>query len=248
LKTRRELSAIERARKAALTDDPSPRRVKFADRLRRQPTKNEALLWHRLKSLRFKWDVEIWRQTVIENYILDFYFPDLYLGVELDGPLHDPEKDSRRDAKLLHRGVRIIRFPNPENKQELTDLIYKISTEVNFQKNRKNLGNPQNWRDSSFLPPPDTKNTFEPCWNDEYGGNVEKARKSLIREGLVDAKLCGNYVRPVNKKPGCPRQVFASAEVAENELRRLKNSGVVATIEQCAICHRIHIKNVRSPE
>ena len=246
--TKRALSRIEHLRKVSLTDDPDPRRLKFSDGLRRKPTKNESILWAALRKLQKRWEVRIWRQTVIEGYILDFYFPDLSLGVELDGPFHDPEKDSRRDARLLHRGVRIIRFPNPTDKDDVRDIIFKVYSEVRFQKGRGLQRNPQKSGDSSLqglLPESSHENKKTPPCIDERSGNLEKARRALISEGLVSANLSGKFLRTVEKGEGCQRQRYVSKEIAANMARNLEKLGIIATVETCPACRGIHIKELR---
>jgi very-short-patch-repair endonuclease len=65
--------------------------------------------------------------------IVDFYFPQLKLVVELDGSQHDPQKDSQRDARLLKNGVNVIRFANPTNQAELNSIFYRIYSEARYK-------------------------------------------------------------------------------------------------------------------
>jgi len=45
--------------------------------------------------------------------IVDFFFPDQNIIIEIDGACHDPEKDSRRDEWFTReRGIKILRFTN----------------------------------------------------------------------------------------------------------------------------------------
>ncbi|ACG76635.1 conserved hypothetical protein [Phenylobacterium zucineum HLK1] len=84
-----------------------------ARRLRREATAGERRLWallrdRRLQGLKFR------RQFPVGPYVLDFVCLRHRLALEADGPLHDPERDARRDAWLAARGFRVIRFANAE--------------------------------------------------------------------------------------------------------------------------------------
>jgi very-short-patch-repair endonuclease len=62
----------------------------------------------RLAALKFR------RQFPIGPYVVDFVCLRLRLVVELDGPFHDPEHDTVRDAWLVAQGFTILRFPNSQ--------------------------------------------------------------------------------------------------------------------------------------
>ena len=49
-------------------------------------------------------------------FILDFYCPELRLGIEVDGPIHDSQKhyDQLRDSLLADKGISVFRFTNDE--------------------------------------------------------------------------------------------------------------------------------------
>jgi very-short-patch-repair endonuclease len=56
------------------------------------------------------------RQYVQYGYILDFYCPTLRMGIEVDGYVHDEQRqyDSRRDNALARHGIQIFRFNNDD--------------------------------------------------------------------------------------------------------------------------------------
>ena len=97
-------------------------------RMRRAPTSAEDRLWQelrggRLDGLRFR------RQHAVGRFILDFYCVKAGLVVEVDGPIHDKqrEQDQEREAYLEARGLRILRFSNHEvleNTQAVIDAIH----------------------------------------------------------------------------------------------------------------------------
>ena len=67
------------------------------------------------------------RQHSIGNYILDFYCPEEYLAIELDGAGHfgDAARDYDRERRLFveYFGVKVIRF---ENKRVFEDLDWVL--------------------------------------------------------------------------------------------------------------------------
>ena len=106
--------------------------TQFARQLRRNQTKEEALLWYRfLRTYKPRFH----RQYVIGNYIVDFYCHKARLVVELDGSQHyDPQKmqqDQERTACLESNGLHVLRFTNLDILQrfsavcEMIDMVVK---------------------------------------------------------------------------------------------------------------------------
>lgn len=222
-------------------DNPSLQHLAYAEHLRQNETYFERRLWKKIRGeIR---GAQVWRQTVVQGCIVDFYIPDLYLAIELDGKQHDPEKDSRRDAHLLNSGITTLRFKNPTTQSELNDIFFTISAEV-----RHRLSNrfPQFAQDLSkhqrgFLGVFKSKKEKENCL-DNLGGNVEKPAKTLKPLTERSGKGCGW----LNESEGiCTKQIFASLEVAERMVRTLANAGVPAQVVRCEKCHRIHVKELR---
>lgn len=106
---------------------------KNAQTLRRNMTKEEALLWYQYlcrSKFRFR------RQYIIGNYIVDFYCHQAKLVIELDGSQHytpnEQEYDQRRTAYLEQLGLRVIRYSNLDVLHRFRDVceeIYKITEE-----------------------------------------------------------------------------------------------------------------------
>ncbi len=83
-----------------------------AKELRQALSRPEAKLWislsrRRLEGLHFR------KQHPIGPFILDFYCSAVRLAIEIDGQSHGygdrPERDERRDAWLLERGIMTLR-------------------------------------------------------------------------------------------------------------------------------------------
>jgi|GEM_PF-1659108 len=228
-------------------EDPSLQHLAYAEHLRKNQTFFERWLWKKLKgSVRGS---QVWRQTVVQGFIIDFYIPELYLAVELDGQQHDQRKDSLRDKQLLNKGITTLRFKNPTNQAAVNDIFSTIYAEV---RHRQSSPFPQNPQDLSkhqrgFMGNFKSQGREENC-SYKRGGNVEK-EKTLNSISRLPESTCRKIVEDYAKRSGergsCTRQVFASMEVAKTTARALEKLGLLATPERCKICGLIHIEELR---
>jgi very-short-patch-repair endonuclease len=89
----------------------------IARNLRKRMTRQEVMLWGRLRELR-ELGFHFRRQSPIAHYIVDFECRRRRLVVEIDGTQHGfsrhRERDQLRDRTLNERGYRVLRFANPE--------------------------------------------------------------------------------------------------------------------------------------
>lgn len=95
----------------------NPKRTKAQRKyLRNNMTKAEVMLWSKLKG-RNMLDYKFRRQHGIENYIVDFYCPELNLVIEVDGESHytleGKKHDETRTEFLNELDIYILRFTNP---------------------------------------------------------------------------------------------------------------------------------------
>lgn len=94
-------------------------------------------------------------QKVISNMIVDFFFPKRLLVLEIDGPKHDQEKDSRRDAYIRSIGFNTLRFSNNQILTESTDLASEINAfpakKVNLKKNKEILKSVGSWMNGEIF-------------------------------------------------------------------------------------------------
>lgn len=85
----------------------------LADHMRDRPTGLERILYERIQlaiASSFQ-RLTLRKQEQRCGYILDAYIPELNIGFEADGPFHDREYDTHRDAVLRRNGgTRVIRF------------------------------------------------------------------------------------------------------------------------------------------
>lgn len=101
--------------------------------MRNNPTPAEAVLWQLLKGN--KLDVHFRRQQIITRFIVDFVCLSKKLVVEVDGDIHDHQKeeDEARTKELNDLGYKVIRFRNEEVIGNTDAVIKKIKEQIAAQ-------------------------------------------------------------------------------------------------------------------
>jgi very-short-patch-repair endonuclease len=94
----------------------TPRKARFAKKLRRKLTRAERAFWEICQTLRTE-GIIFWRQVVLCGYVADFWCPRLKLVVEIDGDSHLSESAQNYDrhrARVMreHHDAKTIRFTN----------------------------------------------------------------------------------------------------------------------------------------
>jgi very-short-patch-repair endonuclease len=107
---------------------------KKAIELRNNMTKDEIILWSRLRMRQVSgWKFR--RQQPIFNYIVDFYCHELKLIIEVDGEIHNlPDQiksDMFRNNILTINGYNVIHFTNHEIETNINSVIAKIIAKIN---------------------------------------------------------------------------------------------------------------------
>jgi very-short-patch-repair endonuclease len=103
-----------------------------AEVLRKDMTVAEKKLWDRLNKsqlgVRFK------AQHPIDIFIADFYCHKFKLVVEIDGGIHETQKeyDEGRTAELESWGLTIIRFSNEEVMNDIEKVVERIKNHLNL--------------------------------------------------------------------------------------------------------------------
>ena len=105
-------------------------KLQRARELRRDMTPAEKLLWQELRAN--KLGVHFRRQQVIAGFIVDFYCHKVALVIEVDGDIHDLQKegDAKRDKALSELGLKIVRFRNEEILKDLTIVLGRIKEKL----------------------------------------------------------------------------------------------------------------------
>ena len=98
-----------------------------AKKLRREMTPAEKILWKELRTNKLK-GLHFRRQQIVHGYFADFYCHQHELIVELDGGIHELQKeyDAEREEYLIAIGFRIIRFTNEDITGNLKGVLQKI--------------------------------------------------------------------------------------------------------------------------
>lgn len=130
-----------------LTPDPSPGErgretankqawpylQKFSKQNRSNPTKEESLLWDRLRNNQLGHKIR--RQHAIGSFIADFVCLDKRLVIEVDGEYHDknPEYDKERSAFLQVEGFAVLRFSNAEVNADPDSVAARIKASLDLR-------------------------------------------------------------------------------------------------------------------
>ena len=90
----------------------NPKLKERAKELRKAGSLPEALLWKEIKNKKIN-GLNFNRQTVIGNYIVDFFCPKTGLVIEIDDKTHDfkGDYDEKREAYLLSLGLTTLHIP-----------------------------------------------------------------------------------------------------------------------------------------
>ena len=113
--------------------------LQYARTLRKNPTYAEKILWADLRKRR-QHEKKFLRQHPIffsdvgkeRFYIADFYCHEAKLVVELDGRVHDfqKEQDEARTFVINQLGIKVIRFTNDDVENNLNDVMERIYEEL----------------------------------------------------------------------------------------------------------------------
>lgn len=108
-------------------------KLQRAKELRRDMTPAEKILWKELRAN--KLGVHFRRQQVIQGFIVDFYCHRAGLVVEVDGDVHDlqKEEDERREKVLSELGLRVVRFGNDDVMRNVSAVVNKIKALISSE-------------------------------------------------------------------------------------------------------------------
>ena len=128
----------------------------FSRQLRKNQTKEEALLWYNFLS---KYPMRFRRQYVIGNYIVDFYCHKAKLVVELDGSQHYEEagqaQDKERTMYLETLGLHVLRFSNLDVLRNFHSVCQSIDLACTHTLSRGEGGPRSGGRGMAAEPPPE---------------------------------------------------------------------------------------------
>jgi leucyl-tRNA synthetase len=133
-----------------------------AKEMRSNPTPAEDALWQQLKGKQI--GVKFRRQHPIDNFIADFVCLDKKLIIEVDGKIHETQKESdqQRTDALNDLGYQVIRFKNEEVLVEIESVITQITSSLAERPSIKDeakvlpKGKDLGWEIEVFTTRPDT--------------------------------------------------------------------------------------------
>jgi very-short-patch-repair endonuclease len=101
--------------------------VSLARELRRNATPAEIKLWNALRSHNFS-GVHFRRQVPYGRYIFDFYCFGKKVAIEIDGEIHNNQKqyDFYRDKTVSAAGITVLRFSNTEVMENIQNVLNQI--------------------------------------------------------------------------------------------------------------------------
>jgi very-short-patch-repair endonuclease len=104
--------------------------------LRQEMTPAETRLWQHLRAGRLE-KFHFRRQQIIDRFIVDFYCHQADLVVEVDGEIHQSQKelDEARDDFLRGMGLTVLRFHNQVVMQKMDKVLSIILAACREKKN-----------------------------------------------------------------------------------------------------------------
>ena len=110
-------------------------KLETARKLRREMTPQERKLWYLFLQ---RYPVKIYKQRIIERFIVDFYCASAKLVIEIDGSQHYEAQgmayDAERTAILESYGLKVIRYSNREIDREFRAVCDQIDQIIQERK------------------------------------------------------------------------------------------------------------------
>lgn len=93
--------------------------------LRRKMTPQERKLWYTFLK---DYPVKIYKQRIIESFVVDFYCASAHLVIEVDGLIHLDriERDQSRSIRLQKYDLEVLSFSNEEIETHFHEVCSKI--------------------------------------------------------------------------------------------------------------------------
>ncbi len=100
----------------------------LAREMRHDPTLAEDRLWEEIRNRKLC-DAKFRPQQPIECYIVDFFCKEASLIVEVDGDIHETQRedDAIRQTRLEALGLRVLRFSNEQVLAEIKGVLEVIT-------------------------------------------------------------------------------------------------------------------------
>ena len=96
-------------------------------------TKAEALIWQKLRCKQIE-NCKFRNQYSVEQFVLDFYSPEIKLAIEIDGESHFQEGaaqyDHERQIFIESVGINFLRFTNNDVYENLNGVLEIIAQKI----------------------------------------------------------------------------------------------------------------------
>ncbi|GEM_PF-981451 len=114
----------------------------LARALRKHGTPGEAILWSQVLRAKSFHGLQFNRQYPVDDYIADFICRRLKLIIELDGSSHNykQEQDRTRDERLKKLGYKVVRIPESDVIEDLSDVVKVIEDHIPIEFLQTDLG------------------------------------------------------------------------------------------------------------
>ncbi|WP_424962403.1 endonuclease domain-containing protein [Ekhidna sp.] len=122
----------------------------LARELRKRQTESEKTLWQSLRNRKFL-GIKFFRQHPIVYhqfgrdyfFIADFYSAEINLVIELDGKIHEQQKeyDHQRDLIIKSKGLKVLRLRNECILKSIGEALEKIEGHITHPDLRSPLSN-----------------------------------------------------------------------------------------------------------
>lgn len=128
----RSLASLSLGERLVRGTDRTPKeKIELARRFRKNPTASEAILWEALRNRKLA-GYKFRRQHPIQGFIVDFYCHEARLVVEVDGPIHEEQReyDQARQAIIEAEGNRFHRIPSEAVEQMLPRVLANLTKTI----------------------------------------------------------------------------------------------------------------------
>ncbi len=102
-------------------------------RLRNDMPASEVILWSKLRGKQLL-GMKFRRQYSVGPYCIDFYCPEIWLAIEVDGDSHFTDEakryDQERQGWIESFGIRFLRFTNTDVYENLDGVLHVIATAI----------------------------------------------------------------------------------------------------------------------
>lgn len=116
------------------------RMTEIAREFRKEPTRSERILWQALRGKKLD-GIKFRRQQPVGFFVVDFYNSVYRLVVEIDGPVHDSQKeaDLARQEILEVLGLNVLRLKAEMVETNLPAALEIIRSKIHELKSQPNI-------------------------------------------------------------------------------------------------------------